>query len=156
MGDPAMGALPELTAEEIEACRTTFDKFDSDKQGSISINELKKLLSAMSMNLSDEELYVVITFIDADGSGEIEFKEFLRAAQIHKAMGDTDHSEGETLDAFISMGGNPDKTGCVSVAKLKEVCREFELRLDIEALARELDTDGSGTVEWNEFKKLFS
>jgi calmodulin len=44
--------------------------------------------------------------VDEDGSGEIEFQEFVHAIQINKSMSERSNNEMETLDAFVALGGN--------------------------------------------------
>ena len=53
------------------------------------------------------------------------------------------------------MGGQADKSGCVDASKLIEIIKkEFEMSIDIESLIKEIDTDGSGEIEFEEFKSL--
>ena len=59
------------------------------------------------------------------------------------------------LDAYAAMGGEPDGGGCVDAAKLIATIKdEFEMTIDIEALIEEIDEDGSGEIEFDEFKAL--
>lgn len=55
------------------------------------------------------------------------------------------------VDAFIALGGKPDKTGEISTDKLKAVIKEFGLTIDIVRLIAETDTDRSGYIDYNEF-----
>ena len=65
------------------------------------------------------------------------------------------NDETELLDAFVAMGGEPDGEGCVDADKLiKTIKDEFEMTIDIEALIEEIDEDGSGEIEFDEFKAL--
>ncbi len=53
------------------------------------------------------------------------------------------------------MGGKEDKTGSVDAQKLISIIKdEFKLTIDIEKLIRDIDTDGSGEIEFDEFKML--
>eukprot|EP00967_Tisochrysis_lutea_P006338 scaffold7520_cov21-Tisochrysis_lutea.AAC.1 len=61
--------------------------------------------------------------VDEDGSKEIDFQEFVHAIQINKAMSEKNSDESETLDAFISLGGNPDKSGSVLAKTLLDVIK---------------------------------
>jgi len=55
------------------------------------------------------------------------------------------------------MGGNSDSSGHVDAEKLIKIIRdEFEMTIDIERLIKEIDTDGSGEIEYDEFKTLLS
>lgn len=68
-----------------------------------------------------------------------------------------DNDEEELLDAFVAMGGEPDGEGCVDAQKLiKTIKEEFQMTIDIEALILEIDEDGSGEIEFDEFKALLT
>ena len=61
------------------------------------------------------------------------------------------------VDAFIACGGQPDKSGCVERATLVRIIKvDFGLTIDIEELIDAVDTDGSGEIEYGEFKDLLS
>ena len=55
------------------------------------------------------------------------------------------------VDAFIALGGNADKTGNVQADKLRGIIKEFGLTIDIDRLIREVDTDHSGLIDYQEF-----
>mmetsp|Transcript_42344 Transcript_42344/g.90164 ORF Transcript_42344/g.90164 Transcript_42344/m.90164 type:complete len:759 (-) Transcript_42344:106-2382(-) len=54
-----------------------FDQYDEDRSGYIDGNELKGLLKRLGEDLDDEGLEVAFKELDSDGSGEIEFFEFV-------------------------------------------------------------------------------
>mmetsp|Transcript_22138 Transcript_22138/g.48949 ORF Transcript_22138/g.48949 Transcript_22138/m.48949 type:complete len:696 (+) Transcript_22138:63-2150(+) len=54
-----------------------FDAYDEDRSGYIDVKELKGLLEKLGEALSDEELDQAFRELDSDGSGEIEFFEFV-------------------------------------------------------------------------------
>ena len=57
--------------------------------------------------------------------------------------------------AFVSMGGEPDGSGKVDAYKLIDVIKnQFGMTIDIEKLIEDLDEDGSGEIEYDEFKAL--
>ena len=63
--------------------------------------------------------------------------------------------EEELLDAYVAMGGEADGGGCVDACKLIETIKnKFEMTIDIEKLIEEIDEDGSGEIEFDEFKAL--
>ena len=49
---------------------------------------------------------LIMLQVDQDGSKEIEFKEFVYAIQLNKALSEKASSEQDTLDAFVALGGN--------------------------------------------------
>ena len=57
------------------------------------------------------------------------------------------------MDAFVACGGCPDKSGCVErVTLVRIIKQDFGLTIDIEELIDAVDTDGSGEIEYSEFK----
>ena len=46
--------------------RQAFDLFDTDKSGGISVCELKQVLAALGMNMSEQEVRQMFFAIDAD------------------------------------------------------------------------------------------
>merc|ERR1719321_846314 len=54
-----------------------FDAYDEDRSGYIDVKELKELLEKLGEELSEEELDQAFRELDQDGSGEIEFFEFV-------------------------------------------------------------------------------
>ena len=108
----------------------------------------------MGQEPTDEELFDMIAEVDSDGSGEIDFPEFLKVIMAQKAKVAGQDDESDTVDAFIALGGNADKTGEVSTDKLRAICKDFGLTIDIERLIRETDTDRSGFIDYEEFKVM--
>ena len=68
-------------------------------------------------------------------------------------------AQGDETDvhaAWVAMGGESDKSGEVDVEKLRRTIKAFELTIDIDKLIVETDTDGSGFIDYEEFKAMFS
>jgi calcium-dependent protein kinase len=55
--------------------QTAFKMFDKDGGGSISIDEIKQVLS-FGQNLDEEVISQIIKQVDANGDGEISYEEF--------------------------------------------------------------------------------
>ena len=63
----------------------------------------------------------------------------------------------ETMESFVSMGGQPDGSGIVDAKKLIDIIKnQFEMTIDIEKLIADIDEDGSGEIEYEEFRCLMS
>lgn len=63
--------------------------------------------------------------MDDDGTGGIEFSEFLKVILNQKTQAAERADERDTIDAFVAMGGSADKTGVIQTEKLVriiEVC----------------------------------
>lgn len=147
----------DLTQDEIDACRDSFVHFDKDGSGTIDKYELAKVLEAMGQNPSEEELFQMISEVDQDHSGEIDFVEFLQVIASQKERAAEYDDESDFIDAFVACGGEPDKSGHVARTVLVSLIKkDFGLPIDINKMLDELDTDGSGEIEYDEFKALLS
>merc|ERR1712060_787704 len=68
---------PGLGEDEIEEIKEAFDLFDNDGSGAISVNELTSAMQSLGFDVKHAVVYNMVSDLDADGSGEIEFGEFL-------------------------------------------------------------------------------
>ena len=94
--------------------------------------------------------------VDPYNEGKIPFEKF-KALILDKRASERGSSDAELLDAFIAMGGEEDGDGCIDADKLIDVIKnDFEMTIDIEALIMEVDEDGSGEIEFDEFKELLA
>jgi len=141
----------------IQKCREAFNTFDADGSGTIDTQEMKLLLEAIGESPTEEELFRFMADVDEDGTGEIEFAEFLRAFEKQRGGQDEIENEEDTIDAFIALGGEPDKSGFIDIKKLVKVVKEeFCMTIKIERLVEELDTDKDGQLNYREFSALFT
>merc|ERR1719393_893473 len=70
-------ARPGLSEDEVEEIKEAFDLFDNDGSGAISVNELTSAMQSLGFDVKHAVVYNMVADLDADGSGEIEFGEFL-------------------------------------------------------------------------------
>lgn len=63
--------------EEINRLKGVFDRFDKDENGSIDREEFGQFLAAIGKGMTPEQLAKGFDEIDTNGSGVIEFKEFV-------------------------------------------------------------------------------
>ena len=68
---------PLIAPEYIQRYRQLFLRFDLDNGGTIDILELKEMLTAVGQDMSLEELKTIMDEFDEDGSGAIDFDEFI-------------------------------------------------------------------------------
>ena len=108
--------LPKLTDEQIVEFKEAFKLFDKDNGGSIDVEELKDALEALGQNPTHEDCQRMVDEVDDDGSGEIEFDEFLvlMSKQIQESdvvwdcekafdIWDTDHDGKITVEQVTSI-----------------------------------------------------
>ena len=96
---------PDLEDEddkEERKMREAFDLFDIDGGGTINATELGTVMRALGAEPTEEMLENMITAVDADGSGEIDFDEFVK---LMKKMNGEDDDDDEAADAEGGQGG---------------------------------------------------
>ena len=57
----------------------------------------------------------------------------------------------------MAMGGEADGEGSIDADMLIDIIKnKFEMTIDIEKLIQDIDEDGSGEIEYDEFRNLLS
>merc|ERR1712127_697846 len=116
----------QLSDEQLDEIREAFSLFDSDASGQIDVRELKAAMRALGFEVKNEELKKMVTDIDNDGNGTIEFGEFL--AMMTGKMGEKDTRED------IEKLFNDDNTNKISFRNLARVAEELGENIDDEEL----------------------
>merc|ERR1712164_19124 len=117
----------QLSDEQLDEIREAFSLFDSDASGMIDIRELKAAMRALGFEVKNEELKKMVTDIDNDGNGTIEFSEFLM--MMTAKMGEKDTREAEEL------GENIDDE-------------------ELQDMINQADRDGDGEINIDEFYRI--
>ncbi|KAJ9467944.1 putative calmodulin-like protein 2 [Diplonema papillatum] len=110
-----------LTNDQIEALRECFNTFDTDNSGSIDVQELGNVFSSFGQDLNDAEIQSMINEVDADGSGEIEFEEFLLLMMSNFGSQETAGDEVQSVLRKYDKG----KTGKITRSEFELVMREL-------------------------------
>ncbi|KAM9831049.1 troponin C, skeletal muscle isoform X2 [Syngnathus typhle] len=98
--DAQSDARSFLTEEMIAEFKAAFDMFDTDGGGDISTKELGTVMRMLGQNPSREELDAIIEEVDEDGSGTIDFEEFLVMMVQQLKEDQTGKSEEELSECF--------------------------------------------------------
>ncbi|VDI64645.1 Hypothetical predicted protein [Mytilus galloprovincialis] len=144
----------ELAEDQIAEFKEAFNLFDKDGDGTISCTELGTVMRSLGCNPTEGELKDMIKEVDADGSGCIDFPEFLE--MMAKRLQDVDE-EAELREAFKVF--DKDGSGSISKAELKLVMENLGEKLtgeEIDEMMAEADKDGNGEIDYEEFKEAFS
>jgi Ca2+-binding EF-hand superfamily protein len=154
-------SLSILTQEEIDACREAFLAFDKDHSGTIDHWELKCVLELMGQKPTEEEIFSMISEVDDNASNSIDFGEFLQVVATQKALSESGPDK-DVVEAWVAVGGDKPEDGSdpecfVDTNKLVKIIKQdFGLPIDIEKLLSDIDLDGSGTIDFEEFTTLLS
>lgn len=141
----------DLSFEEIMRARYAFTQIGEVAR---DLNELRQALGQLGQFPEGEELQHVLEHFGASGvtfEGFCNYLRYLKAKFFRPEPKDVD-----TLRAFVAMGGDPDKGGYVNADMIREMCKLFQLTIDIEAMLKEVDEDASGCIEFEEFKDLWN
>merc|ERR1711964_598916 len=98
-----------LSEEQMEEIREAFNLFDGDQSGAIDVRELKAAMRALGFEVKNEELKKMVTDVDNDGNGTIEFNEFL--AMMTGKMGEKDTRENIENEELQDMINQADRDG---------------------------------------------
>ncbi|XP_059291188.1 calmodulin-2-like [Lycium ferocissimum] len=128
--------------------------FDKDGDGCITVEELETVIRSLGQNPTEEELCHMISEVDADENGTMEFTEFLNL--ISKKMKEND-SEEELKEAFKVFDN--DQNGYISANDLRHVMINLGEKLtdeEADQMIREADLDGDGQVNFDDFVKMMT
>ena len=126
--------------------RKAFDMFDADKNGTISVSEIKNVLKKVGKDMSDEEIKKMMAEVDKDKSGEIDFDEFCQMIK-----GNANLIE----EAFKVFDCNGD--GFITANELVYVMNAVGEELTLEEadeMVKEADKNGDFQISFEEFKAM--
>jgi calmodulin len=140
-----------LSDEKLIEYITAFEVFDKDKDGKITTKEIGTILRNLGQNPSEKQLNEMISEIDQDGNGTIDFNEFI--GLIIKKMKEPDLND-EMIDAFSIFDKDGNKF--ITSHEMRNVLRKIKIISDddIEELVKEADIDGDGQIDYEEFIRM--
>jgi len=147
---------PELSDAQKMDIKEAFDLFDTDGSEHIDAKELKVAMRALGFEPKKEEIKRLIADIDKDGSGTIDFSEFLE--MMVTKMSERD-SKDEVLHAFDIFSTFDEEMGVkvINIAELRRVSRDLTENMSDEELMEmidQADTDRDGKVTCEDFLRI--
>jgi len=120
---------------------------DLDRNGKLSKAEVKAgFLQAFGTFISDQEIDEMFGRIDCDGTGELEFSEFVMAALGQSHL--LDMSRLRKVFAWFDKDGS----GSVTKSELQEIFAVFHAAgLEVDNIISEVDYNSNGEIEFDEF-----
>ncbi len=89
-----------LSSEQVDEFKQAFSLFDKDGDGTITIKELGIVMRSLGQNPTEVELQRMINEADEDGSGTIDFEEFVQMMARRLKENDTDEDIRESYMVF--------------------------------------------------------
>jgi Ca2+-binding EF-hand superfamily protein len=132
--------------------RQLFDEIDADRGGTLDRSEIKQLAKRLGKRLSEKQLHEAMMEMDADGSGEVAFDEFVSWWKGYQDRGGGGLFSGLSLDFLKSAPPPPPETELERNMRLAE--EEAERQREARQLFDEIDEDGGGTLDRDEIKQL--
>ena len=142
----------QFTQDQISELKEAFSLFDKDGDGSITTKELGIVMRQLGQNPTESELQDMVNEIDIDGSGTIDFQEFLSLMARKSQDNDV---EDELIEAFKVF--DRDGNGLISAAELRHVMMNLGEKLtdeEADEMIREADIDGDGHINYEEFVRM--
>jgi len=134
-----------------------FQMFDTGKTGFIDTGKIATILNTLGHNFVDEELQALIEGHDPEKTSKINFDAFSEIAGHFLEEEDDEAMLQELKEAFrlYDREGN----GYITTKTLREILQALDDKLgpdDLDGIIAEIDTDGSGTVDFDEFMEMMT
>jgi len=149
MGIDSNTVMADMDPEEMEEWRTIFNLFDVDGDQSITHEELGIVLRSMGQNPSEQELIDMISEMDEDDSGTVDFEEFV--ILMKRRTGDTDSTDD--IDAAFKVFDTKND-GVIDIDELMGVMVMLgnpRTEEEVKQMIAEEDTNNDGVIDREEF-----
>ena len=145
-----------LTEDEVMEIKEAFDLFDGDNSGEIDSEELKQALKNLGIDAKNQTLTNMMTDLDKDGSGKIDFDEFISMMTAKMSDRDTREDLEKVFRLFL---GDDDKADKITIKHLKRVARELNENMSDEELQEMItraDLNKDSGVDFEEFYSIMT
>lgn len=137
----------QLNQEQIKTLKATFEALDANHDGTLSVKEISDGLKKANLkNLGDIDR--IIEEIDADGSGVVDYTEFLAAALDKKT-----YTQEEVCWAAFRVF-DLDGDGKISKAELEQVLQDGMVCEEMGEMIKAVDKNGDGEIDFDEFMEM--
>lgn len=134
----------QLKDDELKELRDTFIKLDKDRDGTLSLEEIQNGMKMAKADLP-EDIVEIVRNLDTDGSGNIDYTEFMAATLTKKQ-----YLRREVMwAAFRVFDTNGD--GVITKDELAKILKEEDNMAHIEKMVADVDLDSNGEISFDEF-----
>ncbi|KAL3874516.1 hypothetical protein ACJMK2_037522 [Sinanodonta woodiana] len=137
------------TAEKILILlfKEVFNLYDKDGDGTVDTSELATVLKSLGQDPTEAEIREMIKEVDEDGSGSIEFPEFLQLMASRMSEQDSEEEIAKAFQEFDSQG-----RGYITTEELREIMTNLGEKLshaEVNEMIREADPQNTGRIDYN-------
>lgn len=111
-------------------------------------------MTSLGFESKNQTIYQMIADLDADGSGQIDFEEFLTLMTARVSDKDSRENIRKIFNLF-----DDEKTGFISIKNLRRVAKELGETIDeseLQEMVERADTNGDGLVSEEEFYNIIT
>jgi calcium-dependent protein kinase len=142
----------QLGESQIKALRDIFMTLDNNGDGLLTVNEMKEGLQKSGLKEIPPDLQQIMEEVDSDGSGVIDYTEFLAATLDKKVY----MAEDVCWQAFRVFDRNGD--GKISKDEIANVLSDGDVQnaaaKDMAEIMKEIDKNGDGEIDFQEFMAM--
>ena len=115
----------DVMREVEDKCMKAFKQFEVEGDpGCVKSESVRGVLDHMEIKMDDIEMYQIISDIDPQNTGSIQYAPFKQRVITREIARRVQSDETELLDAYVAMGGEADGGGCVDADKLIKTIKE--------------------------------
>ena len=141
----------DIPEDKIAEYKEAFDMFDKDGSGTISVNEIVKIMKNFGYPIKKSEAQKMISDIDDNSDGEIDFEEFVTLME--KQTNTVEETEEElVLRAFKSF--DKDHDGKITNYEFKYLLTQMGNKFcdeELNQLFSECNLDINGVLDYQDF-----
>ena len=160
--------MKQLISKSISPLQA-FQMFDQNNDGQISKQEFSTALTGMDIAISSDDMDILFLFVDIDGTGILEYKEFIGRLRrsgvkvrrkdeeliftLYKAFTMAGLTLRKAFEAFDSNGDNQ-----ISLKDMTDTLTSMGIvvaKETIEFVFNLADSSGDGQINYQEFERLF-
>ena len=132
---------------DIGHLRGVFEEMDTNKDGTLTINEIREGLKKIPhlTDLEEEEKTQIIDSLDTNKSQKIEYNEFIAACMEQKVY----LREENLMEAFMML--DYDNSGKISKEEIQKALNGDIDNETLDKLVQEFDLNGDGEIDYKEF-----
>ncbi|XP_022987337.1 probable calcium-binding protein CML16 [Cucurbita maxima] len=148
--------MASMQSDQLKQLHDIFRRFDMNSDGSLTQLELGALLRSLGIKPSGDQLHSLLSNMDSNGNGSIEFDELVNA--ILPDLNDNILVNQEQLmEVFKSFDrdGNGFITASELAGSMAKMGHPLSYR-ELSEMMRQADTDGDGVISFNEFTTVMA